>query len=89
MSKHHLATVNSADKFYKWGIDIRPVSNQYCTDSMTLIFGDAAHPIVPFLGQEADASSIEDGYDFSDLLSNANDFKEVQDKHEKIQMPRE
>ena len=86
MSKHHLATVNSADKFYKWGIYIRPVSNQYCTDSMTL-FGDAAHPIVPFLGQGG-CLSIEDGYVFSDLLSNANDFKEVQDKYEKIRMPR-
>ena len=86
MSKHHLATVNSADKFYKWGIYIRPVSNQYCTDSMTL-FGDAAHPIVPFLGQGG-CLSIEDGYVFTDLLSKVNDLKEVQDKYERIRMPR-
>ena len=48
---------------YKWGIYIRPPLKSMITNNITLL-GDAAHPMVPFLGQGA-CMAIEDAYSFA------------------------
>ena len=48
---------------YKWGIYIRPPLKSMIAKNITLL-GDAAHPMVPFLGQGA-CMSIEDSYSFA------------------------
>ena len=48
---------------YKWGIYIRPPLKSMICNNITLV-GDAAHPMVPFLGQGA-CMAIEDSYSFA------------------------
>jgi salicylate hydroxylase len=48
---------------YKWGIYIRPPLKSMIARNITLL-GDAAHPMVPFLGQGA-CMAIEDSYSFA------------------------
>ena len=48
---------------YKWGIYIRPPLKSMISKNITLL-GDAAHPMVPFLGQGA-CMAIEDSYSFA------------------------
>ena len=50
-------------QIYKWGIYIRPPLKSTITKNITLL-GDAAHPMVPFLGQGA-CMAIEDSYSFA------------------------
>ena len=40
----------SSSKVYKWGLYLRNPLKQFCFNNLTLL-GDAAHPILPFLGQ--------------------------------------
>ena len=48
---------------YKWGIYIRPPLKSMIAENITLL-GDAAHPMVPFLGQGG-CMAIEDAYSFA------------------------
>ena len=43
-------TLNESTKLYKWGIYIRPPLKSMTVKNITLL-GDAAHPMVPFIGQ--------------------------------------
>ena len=77
----------SSPKVYKWGLYLRNPLKKYCFNNLTLL-GDAAHPILPFLGQGG-AMAIEDAYSFGSLLLNKNqDFEKTQKMFEKIRLNR-
>jgi salicylate hydroxylase len=87
----------SADKFlsfldersilYKWGVYTRPSVNKLCFDNLTLL-GDAAHPIVPFIGQGG-CLALEDAYAFGQLIiSSKGDLKTAQRAYENLRSQR-
>ncbi|MDA9608516.1 FAD-dependent monooxygenase [SAR86 cluster bacterium] len=77
---------NSTD-LYKWGIYIRPPLKKLFVENITLL-GDAAHPMVPFLGQGG-CMAIEDAYTFGMLLKTLNnDFARTQLIYNKIRIKR-
>ena len=86
MSDNHKEPVNSSNKFFRWGIYTRPLLKKYFAKNITL-FGDAAHPIVPFLGQGG-CLAIEDGYSFAKLLSDIGNLEDAQNRYELIRKPR-
>ena len=66
---------------YKWGIYIRSPLKSLVSKNITLL-GDAAHPMVPFLGQGA-CMAIEDTYSFAmackDNIANLLDAQQAYD----------
>ena len=86
MSDNHRETVHSSKRFFRWGIYTRPVLKKYFAKNVTL-FGDAAHPIVPFLGQGG-CLAIEDGYSFTKFLSDGGNLEDAQNSYERIRKPR-
>ena len=79
--------LDSSDEIYKWGIYIRPVLKSIYIKNITLL-GDAAHPMVPFLGQGG-CMAIEDGYAFGRLAAaNSNNFSRTQAEFEKMRLDR-
>ena len=86
MSDNHKETVHASKKFFRWGIYTRPILKKYFAKNITLL-GDAAHPIVPFLGQGG-CLAIEDGYSFAKLLNDSSNLEDAQSSYERIRKPR-
>ena len=85
--KEVFSMLDSSDEIYKWGIYIRPVLRSIYIKNITLL-GDAAHPMVPFLGQGG-CMAIEDGYAFGRLAAaNSNNFSRTQADFEKVRLDR-
>jgi len=59
-------TINALDETFRWGIYDRAPLPYWSTKRITLM-GDAAHPMVPHVGQGA-GQSIEDGFTLAVLL---------------------
>ena len=62
-----LETIGALDQTFRWGIYDRATLPYWSIGRMTLL-GDAAHPMVPHLGQGA-AQAIEDGFTLAVLLA--------------------
>ena len=74
-------------KLYKWGIYIRPPLQSMVFKNITLL-GDAAHPMVPFLGQGG-CMAIEDAYSFAMLCKNyIGNFIDAQKTYDLIRSKR-
>ena len=72
---------------YKWGVYTRPNIKSLYMKNITFL-GDAAHPIVPFMGQGG-CLALEDAFVFSELVSKfKNDFSKIQYAYEKIRLKR-
>ena len=75
------------NELYKWGVYTRKNINTMFMDNITFL-GDAAHPIVPFLGQGG-CLALEDSYIFGKLLSRyKNDIKNSQILYKNIRFKR-
>ena len=77
--------VSSSEDLYKWGIYIRPSLNSMYSNNITLL-GDAAHPMMPFLGQGG-CMAIEDAFAFFAGKLDC-DFQRVQALYEKVRLDR-
>ncbi|WP_185564468.1 NAD(P)/FAD-dependent oxidoreductase [Rhodococcus sp. KBW08] len=64
-----IETVTKATDSFKWGIYDRPPLTRWCTRSAVLV-GDAAHAMVPHLGQGAN-QAIEDAFALAEVLKDA------------------
>ena len=72
---------------YKWGIYTRSTPKTIFKKNITLL-GDAAHPIVPFLGQGG-CLALEDSYVFGKLiLSFHGDLNKIQNSYEDLRLKR-
>ena len=80
-------TLNDSTKLYKWGIYIRPPLKSMTVKNITLL-GDAAHPMVPFIGQGG-CMAIEDAYSFGLLCKwNMKDLTKAQKIYDSIRSKR-
>ena len=73
-------------KVFKWCIFERPRAKTIQKNKLVLL-GDAAHPMVPFIGQGG-CMAIEDAYTFGLLFSKLEDLQEVFFLYEKLRLKR-
>ena len=72
---------------YKWGVFLRPNVKILFDNNITYV-GDAAHPIVPFIGQGA-CLALEDSYVLGNLITKHKDNLEIaQTKYNKLRINR-
>ena len=72
---------------YKWGVFLRPNVKILFDKNITYV-GDAAHPIVPFIGQGA-CLALEDSYVLGNLITKHKDnLKLAQTKYNKLRIKR-
>ena len=79
--------INEKTPLFKWGVYIRPPVKNLVYKNLTLL-GDAAHPIVPFIGQGG-CLALEDAYVFGNLLIKyGSDIHKAQDTYEFLRKER-
>ena len=87
ISKKAYSFLDTDINLYKWGVYTRPNIKSLYMKNITFL-GDAAHPIVPFMGQGG-CLALEDAFVFSELVSKfKNDFSKIQYTYEKIRLKR-
>jgi len=80
-------SIKENDEIYKWGVYIRPEIDLLFKENITFL-GDAAHPIVPFIGQGG-CLALEDASIFGNLVSlYKNDYLKIQEAYKRIRLPR-
>jgi salicylate hydroxylase len=79
--------INEETPLFKWGVYIRPHVENIKYNNLTLL-GDAAHPIVPFIGQGG-CLALEDAYIFGNLLIKYDsDINKTQNAYEALRIKR-
>lgn len=74
------------ENLFKWGLFDREPLESWSQGNVTLV-GDAAHPVLPFLGHGA-VLAIEDGVVLARALGAAGNVAEALRRYEKARMPR-
>ena len=86
-NKDSYSFINESTNLFKWGIFIRSQLKNISYKNLTLL-GDAAHPIVPFIGQGG-CLALEDAYAFGNLLIKYDaDVNKAQKAYENIRIKR-
>ena len=86
-NKGSYSFINENTPLFKWGVYIRPHIKNIKYKNLTL-FGDAAHPIVPFIGQGG-CLALEDAYIFGNLLIKYDcDINKTQNAYEVLRIKR-
>ena len=81
------SNLKESSEIYKWGVFVRPKIKTLFKKNITF-FGDAAHPIVPFLGQGG-CLALEDAYIFSNLyIKNNYNISKTQEEYQFIRLGR-
>ena len=81
------SSLKESSEIYKWGVFVRPKIKTLFKKNITF-FGDAAHPIVPFLGQGG-CLALEDAYIFSNLyIKNNYNISKTQEEYQFIRLGR-
>jgi len=78
--------MTSPEKVFKWGIFKRQKIQSLQKRNIVLL-GDAAHPMVPFLGQGG-CMAIEDAYTFGVLYSKLENLEEILNLYQEIRLKR-
>jgi salicylate hydroxylase len=82
-----LRLFESSERYYKWALYDRDPLDRWGIGRVTLL-GDAAHPMLPYLGQGA-GMAIEDGCILADVLDRMSDAPaEALRQYERLRMPR-
>ena len=81
-----ISMFDSSQEVYKWGIFERPLPKTLYRSKCVLL-GDAAHPMVPFLGQGG-CLAIEDAYCLMFLLTGKEDLNAALQKYDKLRNSR-
>jgi salicylate hydroxylase len=74
------------DRCYKWGLFDRDPIDSYAFGRVALL-GDAAHPMLPFLGQGA-ALALEDAVVLCRALERYDDISEAVQRYDRARQPR-
>ena len=82
----HIIKNTKEGKCHKWGLFGRDPLSQWTKDRVTLL-GDAAHPMLPFLGQGS-SMAIEDGYILARALAESDDPVSGLARYEAARRPR-
>ncbi|MEL1232013.1 MAG: FAD-dependent monooxygenase, partial [Candidatus Neomarinimicrobiota bacterium] len=86
-NKDSYSFINENTPLFKWGVYIRPHIKNIKYKNLTLL-GDAAHPIVPFIGQGG-CLALEDAYIFGKLLIKFDcDINKTQNVYEVLRIKR-
>ena len=86
-NKDSYSFIDENTNLFKWGIFTRPQLKNIRYRNLTLL-GDAAHPIVPFIGQGG-CLALEDAYAFGNLLIKYDaDINKAQKAYENIRIKR-
>jgi len=86
-NKDFYSFIDKETPLFKWGVYIRPHIEKIKYKNLTLL-GDAAHPIVPFIGQGG-CLALEDAYIFGNLLIKySSDISKTQNAYEALRIKR-
>ena len=86
-NKDSYSFINQNTPLFKWGVYIRPHIKNITYKNLTLL-GDAAHPIVPFIGQGG-CLALEDAYIFGNLLIKyGSDINKTQNAYKALRIKR-
>jgi len=81
-----LRLIESSERYYKWALFDRDPLERWGEGRISLL-GDAAHPMLPYLGQGA-AMAVEDGCVLADCIAGMPDPAAALRRYETLRKPR-